>query len=149
MIELLATLAILAVLATLVVPLAKIERQRQKEQQLRVALRQIRDAIDAYKDAWDKNRIAHSVGSSGYPSTLDVLTKGVVDLRSATGARIYFIRRIPRDPFAEDMETPDAQTWGLRSYESPPDEPLEGNDVYDVFSRSSVVGLNGQVYSRW
>jgi len=147
--ELLATLAILAVLATLVLPLAKVERQRQKEQELRVALRQIRDAIDAYKAAWEKNQIAHRPGSSGYPSTLEVLTKGEVDLRSSAGARIYFIRRIPRDPFAEDMETPNAQTWGLRSYESPADEPREGDDVYDVFSRSNVVGLNGQAYSKW
>lgn len=147
--ELLATLAILAALATLVVPLAKVQLQRQKEQQLRIALREIRDAIDAYKAAWDKNWIAHAAGSNGYPPTLEALCKGVADLRSQAGARLYFIRRIPRDPFAEDASASDGETWRLRSYESPPDEPRPGDDVYDVSSRSDVVGLNGQVYSQW
>lgn len=147
--ELLATLAILAVLATLVVPLAKVQQQRGREEHLRVALREIRDAIDAYKRAYDKNWIAHRAGSSGYPATLEVLWKGEPDLRSPVGARIYFIRRIPRDPFADDADAADDATWRLRSYASPPDEPKAGDDVYDVASRSETVGLNGRPYSQW
>lgn len=147
--ELLATLAILAALATLVVPLAKVQQQRQKEAQLRIALREIRDAIDTYKVAYDKNWIVHRADSSGFPATLEVLWKGERDLRSPAGARIYFIRRIPRDPFAADPDTQDAATWRLRSYASPPEEPAEGGDVYDVASRSDAVGLNGRQYSQW
>jgi general secretion pathway protein G len=149
LIELLVTLAILALLGTLVVPVAQVALQRRHEQELRVALREIRAAIDAYKKAGDEGRIPRAAGASGYPPKLEVLVEGVPDQKSPKKARIYFLRRLPRDPFNGDADLKDADTWGKRSYASEPDEPREGDDVYDVFSTSDKVGLNGILYSRW
>jgi general secretion pathway protein G len=149
LIELLVTLAILALLGTLVVPVAQVAQQRRHEQALRLALREIRAGIDAYKRAGDEGRIARAAGATGYPPTLEVLVQGVPDQKSPKGAKIYFLRRLPRDPFNGDAELTDAQTWGKRSYASEPDEPKEGDDVYDVYSTSGKVGLNGIPYSRW
>jgi general secretion pathway protein G len=149
LIELLVTLAILALLGTLVVPVAQVALQRRHEQELRVALRDIRAAIDAYKKAGDEGRIPRAAGASGYPPKLEVLVEGVADQKSPKKAKIYFLRRLPRDPFNGDADLKDAETWGKRSYASEPDEPREGDDVYDVFSTSDKVGLNGILYSRW
>lgn len=149
LIELLVTLAILALLGTLVVPVAQVTAQRRDEVELRRSLREIRAGIDAYKKASDEGRVARAAGSSGYPPRLEMLVEGVRDLRSPKQAQIYFMRRLPRDPFHPDPEATDAETWGKRSYASEPDEPKEGEDVYDVFSLSEKAGLNGIPYNKW
>ncbi len=149
LIELLVTLAILALLATLVVPVAQVTAQRRDEQELRRALREIRAGIDAYKRASDEGRIPKALGATGYPARLELLVEGVRDLRSPVQAKIYFMRRLPRDPFNPDPELSDAQTWGKRSYASEAHEPKEGEDVYDVYSTSTRLGLNGIAYNRW
>lgn len=149
LIEMLVTLAIVALLASLALPLAELSVQRAKEQELRRALRELRGAIDAHKDAADANRIEPSALKSGYPPTLKVLVEGVRDVKDPKGAKIYFLRRIPRDPFAPEPEAAPAETWGLRSYASPPDEPQKGEDVFDVYSLSERVGLNGVPYREW
>ncbi|VXB19593.1 type II secretion system protein [Massilia sp. 9I] len=149
LIELLVTLAILALLGTLVVPVAQVTAQRRDEVELRRALREIRAGIDAYKKASDEGRVAKAAGATGYPPRLEMLVEGVRDLRSPKQAQIYFMRRLPRDPFSPDPAATDAETWGKRSYASEPDEPKEGEDVYDVYSRSEKPGLNGIPYNKW
>lgn len=149
LIELLVTLTVLAVLAMLAVPLLQLTVQREKEKELRIALMQIREGLDAYKRAVDQGRIALKIGDSGYPASLDDLVKGVPDQRSLTKQRLYFLRRLPPDPMATDGIHNPAQTWGLRSYASPPDEPAEGADVFDVYSKSTKLGLNGVPYAKW
>lgn len=149
LIELVITVAIVALLATAVLPVNELVVQRTKEQDLRRSLRQIREAIDAYKQASDEGRIKKSVGDSGYPKKLEDLVDGVDDQKSPNKAKIYFLRRIPRDPFSTDPALAAAETWGKRSYESPPDDPKEGDDVFDVFSRAPGKGINGQPYRDW
>lgn len=148
-IELMMTLAIMAVLVTVATPLAQLTAQRQKEQDLRSALFQIREALDAYKRASDQGRLVARLGESGYPKSLDLLVEGVDDQRSPAHQKIYFLRRLPRDPMVADAAMPAAATWALRSYASPPDDPAEGDDVFDVRSRSDKQGLNGVAYKNW
>jgi general secretion pathway protein G len=142
LIELLITVAILGLLASVALPLAEVTVQRAKEQELRRSLREIREAIDAYKRAVDEGAIARPADKSAYPPTLAVLAEGVVDKRDPKGARIYFLRRVPADPVS-------AEPWGLRSYASPADAPRDGDDVFDVYSKSAQVGLNGIPYREW
>ena len=149
LIEVLITLAIVALLASMAMPLAELNVKRGQEQDLRRSLREIRAAIDAYKQVVDEGRINKVVGTSGYPKSLDVLVEGVEDVKSPVKSRIYFLRRIPRDPFATDPSLPAVGTWGKRSYASPPDEPKEGDDVFDVYSLSDGVGINGIPYREW
>lgn len=148
LIEILVVLAITTLLASVALPLSELTRQRQKEEQLRVHLREIRDAIDAYKRAVDEGRIQRIADETGYPKTLDDLVNGVPDMRSPRRTLVYFLRRIPRDPFADTQAEAD-QTWRLRSYESGPDNPRSGRDVYDVLSTSDRIGLNGVPYAQW
>jgi general secretion pathway protein G len=149
LIELVITVAIVAILASVALPLNELVVQRSKEQDLRRSLREIREAIDAYKQASDDKRILKKVGESGYPRRLEDLVAGVEDQQSPKKERIYFLRRLPRDPMATDAALGPAESWGKRSYASPPDEPAEGEDVFDVFSRSQAIGINGRPYREW
>jgi general secretion pathway protein G len=149
LIELMVTLSIMAVLATLAVPMMQLVVQRQKEQDLRAALLEVRQALDAYKRAADQGRIEIKLGESGYPRTLDELVEGVPDAKSPSQRMMYFLRRLPRDPMHTDASLSPADTWGKRSYSSPPDDPSEGEDVFDIYSSSETVGLNGVPYREW
>ena len=142
LIELMITIAIIALLASVALPLAEVQVQRNKEADLRRALREVREAIDAYKRASDDGAIEKPLGKSGYPPTLQKLVEGVVDKRDPKGGRLYFLRRVPPDPMT-------GQEWGLRAYASPPDAPQRGQDVYDLYSQSEGVGLNGVRYREW
>ncbi len=148
LIELLVTLALISLFATLALPLAELTVKRSQEVELRDALRQIRDALDRYKQMADDGRITLRPGDSGYPPTLNTLVEGVVDSKSPERQKIYFLRRIPRDPMAEPSLKAEG-SWGKRSYKSPYDRPRAGDDVYDVFSLSTGVGINGVPYSEW
>jgi general secretion pathway protein G len=142
LIELLITVAILALLASVALPLAEVTVQRGKEQELRRALREIREAIDAYKRASDDGAIDKPADKTGYPPSLAALAEGAVDKRDPKGARLYFLRRVPGDPLTQEP-------WALRSYASPPDAPSSGDDVFDVHSKSDRSGLNGVPYRQW
>ena len=149
LIEMLITVVIVAVLASIALPLAELSVQRGKEQDLRHALREIRTAIDTYKQAVDEGRIIKMADQSGYPPSLKVLVEGVKDAKGVEGKQIYFLRKVPRDPMAEDGQSVAEDGWGIRSYESPPDDPKEGKDVFDVYSKNDGVGLNGVPYREW
>lgn len=149
LIELVVTLALLGVLAMLAAPMTEAAVQRSREQALRESLREIRSAIDRYRLAVEQGRIERRLGESGYPASLDVLVSGMPDARDPKGGQIYFLRRLPRDPFFRDGQVPAAATWGLRSYASAADDPREGDDVFDVYSRADGVGLDGIPYREW
>lgn len=150
LIELVVTVAIIGILVSVAVPFAELTVKRAKEQELRLALRQIRTGLDDYKKAADEGRVQKKADESGFPPTLTLLVEGVKDARKPNEeAKIYFMRRIPRDPFNADAELAAAETWGKRSYKSPPDQPAEGDDVFDVYSLSEAVGINGVPYREW
>lgn len=149
LIEMVVTVAIVGLLASVALPLAQLASQRVREQELRDALREIRGAIDAYKAASDSGRIVKEPWASGYPPSLGVLASGVEDARSPKKRRIYFLRRVPRDPFYPDPAADPAETWGLRAYASEPEDPQPGEDVFDVYSLSQRRGLNGIEYRDW
>jgi general secretion pathway protein G len=142
LVELLIVVAIVGLLATVAAPLAELGYQRGKETELRQSLRQIREAIDAYKRASDEGKVERKADASGYPPTLAALVEGVDDKSDPKAGKIYFLRRIPRDPVS-------GEEWGLRSYASTPDSPQPGKDVFDVYSRSDGVGLNQIPYREW
>ena len=149
LIELVITLAIVALLSTAAMPLAQLVSKREKEAELRAALRDIRSALDAYRTAAQGGHIKQELGATGYPPDLQSLYAGVEDQASEKKVNLYFLRRIPRDPFFPDGTVPADETWGLRSYQSPPDDPQPGDDVFDVHSLSGGTGLNGVPYHDW
>ena len=142
LVELMIVVAIVALLASVAAPLVELSYQRGKEQELRTALREIREAIDAYKRAGDDGKIEKTADGSGYPPSLETLVKGVPDKTSPDKSTLFFLRRIPRDPIT-------GEEWGLRSYASPANDPQPGKDVYDVYSKSEDVGLNNLPYKEW
>jgi general secretion pathway protein G len=148
-IELMITLAIMATLAVVAVPMAQVAVQREKERGLRTALIEIREALEAYKRAADAGRIKVAATDSGYPKKLEELVEGVPDQRSPRKQAIYFLRRLPRDPFAVRENVTAGETWATRAYASPPENPSAGEDVFDVSSRSDKVGLNGVPLKLW
>jgi general secretion pathway protein G len=149
LIELVITLAIIALLTTAAMPLAQLVAQREKEAELRAALRDIRTALDAYHDAALMGHIKLKLGDTGYPPDLKSLYAGVEDQESEKKVALYFLRRVPRDPFFPDASVSAEETWGLRSYKSPPDDPQPGDDVFDVYSLSAGKGLNGVPHRDW
>lgn len=151
LIELLVSLAIVALLAVIALPLAQVVQARAKEAELRANLQIIRQALDTYKAASDAGVIDKPTGSSGYPASLEILVDGVK--RSAafgfSAQPFVVLRRVPRDPFAEDPTIPNALTWNIRSYSSKADNPQPGEDVFDVASKSSKQALDGTQYKDW
>lgn len=148
LIEMIIVVMIVGILASAAMPLAALHKRRAQEAELRLALRTLRTALDDYKRAWEAGRILKNTGDTGYPPNLTVLVQGVKDASVPESKKIYFLRSLPRDPLA-DPGLPAAQTWGLRSYASPPDAPQAGADVFDVHSRAPGMGLDGSAYRSW
>lgn len=146
-VELLVVSAILLVLASAVLPLSQVTMQRQREAELRRSLREMRTAIDRYKDAVDLGMIGGTdvqAGNEGYPPDLETLVEGVEVTNDATGRKLKFLRRIPFDPITKSQE------WGLRAYQDDPGATSwSGDNVYDVYTRSRASALNGTNYNEW
>jgi general secretion pathway protein G len=150
LIEMMVTLALLGTLAAAATPMVRHYHQQQKEAALRESLRDLRTAIDAYHQASEDGRIEKKARESGYPPTLKHLVDGVVDTANPNGGRIYFLRRIPRDPVCDCAGRSDEETWRLRASTQPPgDFSGGGKDVFDVSSTSTANGLNGVPYAQW
>ncbi|WP_341674920.1 type II secretion system protein [Niveibacterium sp. SC-1] len=148
LLELMVAVAILGILATMAMPSFQQAYQRNRETELRTALREIRTAIDAYKKASDEGRIARAT-QSGYPPSLSELVRGAEDLSDAKHRRLRFLPQIPADPFNPQAKTDPEAAWGKRSYASPPEAPQEGADVFDVYSNTAGTGTNGLPYRKW
>ena len=149
LIEMLAVVTIVGILAAAAQPLAVWVHKRQREAELRQALRTLRGGLDAYFQAARDGRITLKADDSGYPPDLDSLVRGVPDAKDPQGRRrLYFLRGLPRDPLA-DTSLPAAQTWALRSYDSPPEAPAPGRDVFDVHSRADGIAIDGSRYRDW
>ena len=146
-IELLVVTTILIVLASAIMPLARVTLQREREAELHRALREMRTAIDKYKDAVDTGQIGSTdvrAGSEGYPAELETLVEGVTKANDASGIKLKFLRRVPMDPVTHSFE------WGLRSYQDKPDSSSwGGQNVYDVYSKAEGTGLDGTKYKDW
>jgi len=148
LIELVVALALLGLLAMTALPVAELTRQRGHETELRRALRDLRGALDAWRQAVDAGQINRVPGQSPWPPDLRVLVDGVADQRDPAGGRLVFLRRLPRDPFA-DPTLPAEATWRLRASDSPATDPRPGRDVFDVGSSSPLRALDGSLYASW
>lgn len=143
LIELIVTVTLIAIIAGLAVPLARNSIRRQQEVELRRALREMRVAIDRFKEASDLGLIEITLGTEGYPEGLELLVEGV-DQIGAVDRRLRFLRRILVDPMTNSTE------WGLRSYQDDPESnSWGGENVFDVYTRSNALALDGSVYSEW
>jgi general secretion pathway protein G len=143
LIELVVAISILLVLATMALPVARLKIKRDKEIELRRDLREMRSSIDRYKDAADRGLIAVEADTEGYPPTLEVLVEGV-PLAGKPDRRVRFLRRVPVDPMTNSAD------WGLRGVQDPPDaRSWNGKNVFDVYTRSNGIGLNGTRYNEW
>lgn len=148
-IELLVVMAILGILSVAVLPLSEMLVTAQKERALKHALWEIRGAIDEYKKVVTSVEKSPKNNASGYPPNLQILVDGIPHpMPEAGGRHIYFLRTMPRDPFA-DRSIPADQTWRLRSFTSPPENPAPGAEVFDVHSSSDGVALDGSLYAKW
>jgi general secretion pathway protein G len=147
LIELLAVTVVLLVMASAVMPLAKVTVQRGREAELRRSLREMRTAIDRFKDAADLQQIAATdlkAGAEGYPPTLEILVEGVRANGDASGRKLKFLRRVPIDPMTRSQE------WGMRSYQDDADSTSwGGQNVYDVYTTSGGLALDGTKYVDW
>jgi len=145
--ELLVVTTIILVLAGAVLPMVRFTVQRQREIELRRALREVRTAIDKYKDAVDQGKIGgtdNQLGSEGYPPDLETLVEGVTQVGDASGKKLKFLRRIPVDPMTNSTE------WGLRAYQDEPDATSwGGKNVFDIYTRSEGTALDGTKYRDW
>jgi general secretion pathway protein G len=149
LIEMLVTVTIVALMSTIAFPMLELAERRSNERELREALRQIRTALDNYKQAVDEGRIVEETKGSGYPPSLDILVTGVVDAKSPSkDKKMFFLRRIPRDPLNRAVEA-GPSIWGLRSYASAATDPQPGADIFDVYSLAPGIGLNGVPYKEW
>jgi general secretion pathway protein G len=144
LVELIVAFTIMALLTTMAVPLARYKVRRDKERELRYALREVRKAIDDYKDAALAGKIEVKLGTDGYPETLDQLVQGVKLLQSADGKKIKFLRRIPVDPLTNTRE------WGMRSEQDDPASQSWGRqNVFDVYTKSTERAADGTLYAEW
>ena len=142
--ELIVAFTIMALLTTMAVPLARYKVRRDKERELRYSLREVRKAIDDYKDAALAGKIEVKLGTDGYPETLDQLVQGVKLLQSSTGKKIKFLRRIPIDPMTN------AREWGMRSMQADPaSQSWDRQNVFDVYSKSTERAADGTLYAEW
>jgi general secretion pathway protein G len=140
LVELIVTVAILSILASAAIPIMRFRVQREKERELRYDLWQMRDAIDKYKDAADKNAFQTKIDSNGYPPDLDTLVNGV----DVQGKKVKFLRRIPVDPMTGKAE------WGFRSMQDDPkSDSFGGQSVFDVYSKSTQTAIDGTKYNEW
>ncbi|QSR71963.1 type II secretion system protein [Aeromonas jandaei] len=150
LIEMLVTLSLLTILLSITLPVSELIKQREKESELQRRLLLIRTAIDAYHLAVQEGKIDKSASQSSYPPNLQTLVQGVVDKTSPNGNKIYFLRRMPADPMCVKCEERQPEeTWDTRSYQSSHEDFHAGEDVYDIRSKSTKIGINGVPYHDW
>jgi len=149
LIEMMISLALLATLASAAIPIYQRQEQQRNEEELRVALRDIRSAIDRYGQLVEEGIIEKDADMTNWPASLDLLVDGVVNKKSPNKEKIYLLRRIPRDPFCDCDGRKNTETWRVRASTQAPGETTGGKDVWDVSSTSSQPGLNGIPYAQW
>ncbi|WP_007373504.1 type II secretion system protein [Kosakonia radicincitans] len=149
LIEMMISLALLATLASAAIPIYQRQEQQRNEEELRVALRDIRSAIDRYGQLVEEGIIEKDADMTNWPAWLDLLVDGVVNKKSPNKEKIYLLRRIPRDPFCDCDGRKNTETWRVRASTQAPGETTGGKDVWDVSSTSSQPGLNGIPYAQW